>query len=126
MITIHNWKSALQASVLWRETSSSRSTNPVQFEGERSLPSDDPEGTYLQNHALNLTVFVYTHQFIDPFVFYLILENVKTFCSGGLQCSPAGTVCPCGLIVTWGCEVAPGLPQGGVDISDGARTLHFT
>lgn len=46
VVNIHYWKPALQASALCREASSSRSTNPVQLEGERSLPSDDPAGMY--------------------------------------------------------------------------------
>lgn len=36
------YSSALQASAPLREASSSRSTSPVQFEGETLLPPDDP------------------------------------------------------------------------------------
>lgn len=44
---------------------------------------------------------------------------------GGGVCSRARTVCPCRVCLSRTCEVAPGLPQGGVDLRDGARILHF-
>lgn len=43
--------------------------------------------------------------------------------SDGLLCSRVG---PCRVSITQACEVAPGLPQGAVNLSDGARILYFT
>lgn len=46
--------------------------------------------------------------------------------SSGLLCSRVGIVCPCRDGMSRACEVAPGLPQGTVDLRNGACILHFT
>lgn len=124
--------------MLWREASSSRSTNPVQFEGETSLPSEEPGSMYLYKaYKFNIQSNCICVDWLGGFIISLIslinaatdLQMVckcKTSHNGGLLRSQVGIVCPCRVCASWGRKVAPGLPQGGVDPRDWARILHFT
>lgn len=81
---------------------------------------------------INLTVFMFTDLTFDPVNNQLhyattdILDRCETSGSGGLRCSHVRAAGPCRVSITGVCEVAPRLPQGGVDLRDGARILHFT
>lgn len=55
-----------------------------------------------------------------------IIDKSTTSGSCSLLCSWVRIAGPCGLSIALACEVAPGLPQGGVDLGDRAWILHFT
>jgi len=59
------------------------------------------------------------NQLVHAAIDLLIVDQCQTSGGGGLLCGHVRTARPCGVSITYAREVAPGLPQGGVDLRDG-------